>query len=89
MTIPISTIFEMASYSSKKSKTNTTMSNTQNDMKFTTAGEYMQDVEDNSYTPQKIHQIGECKGHYTSEMIYPKDYVCPRCGFGPDEESTK
>ena len=84
MTIPISTIFEMASYTTKTKKDN------MNDLKFTTANDYMQDVEEyRSREDDKIRQIGTCKVRYTSEMIYPKDYVCPRCGFSADEESTK
>ena len=83
MTIPISTIFEMASYTTKPKKDN------MNELKFTTAEAVMQDVNNNSREDNKIRMIGQCKVRYTSEMIYPEDYVCPRCGFGPDEESTK
>ena len=91
MTIPISTIFEMASYqenhTTKPSRIQQMVKETMNDLKYVQDAYNGESINDDVEDPvedkdDKVRQIGECKVRYTSEMIYPEDYECPRCGFG-------
>ena len=60
-----------------------------NDMKFTTAGDYMNDVHDiRSNTEGKIREIGRVMVDYTSELLFPRNmakYIRSNNAFTDDE----
>lgn len=60
-----------------------------NDMKFTTAGDYMKDVHDiRSNTESKIREIGRVMVDYTSELLFPRNmakYIRENNAFTDDE----
>ena len=57
-----------------------------NDMKFTTAGDYMNDIRNE--TDKKIRQIGRVMVDYTSELLFPRNmakYIRSNNAFTDDE----
>ena len=57
-----------------------------NDMKFTTAGDYMNDIRNN--TEGKIREIGRVMVDYTSELLFPRNmakYIRSNNAFTDDE----
>ena len=62
------------------------MKDTMNDMKFTTAGDYMNDIRNN--TEGKIREIGRVMVDYTSELLFPRNmakYIRSNNAFTNDE----